>query len=676
MAKKREDATSMAGRQREIAVSEFFAKNRHLLGFDNPTKALLTTVREAVDNALDACEEASILPELHVTIDEIENPRTGPGKYRLTIEDNGPGIVKSQLGKIFGKLLYGSKFHRLKQSRGQQGIGISAAVMYGQMTTGQPSIVTSKTGKNKPVNRIELQIDTKINKPKIKKETEVKKGHWLEKTSGTSISITLEGTYKTGKHSVAAYLRQTALANPHARIVYTAPKGNVYDYPRVIEELPKEPAEIKPHPHGIELGTLMSMMEDAGSQSLSNFMTNSFSRMPTATAAKIAAEAKVSTRKKSETVSRDEAERLYKSIRDTKLMSPSTNCLSPIGEEAIIKGLYWLFVQAQQEAEQRKADAKAEAQGTNLQAQLFDEQGKPLAAEEEETKGPATVEEIRLDDDGAFSSEEDGFFVTAVTRPPTVYRGNPFQLEVGLFHGKGLPADEHANVFRFANRVPLQYQASGCCMTKSVISAPWRSYELQQSRGALPVGPVVIMVHIASAWVPYTSESKEAIAHYPEILKEMRLAIMECGRRLQRFLKKRRREADEAKKREYITKYLDPIGDALQEILGFNEAVKKETVIDLREILERTRKNSAGKPKKKKSKASAKKPKAAEKKPPTADVKKVAKKKVAKKKAAKKVAKKKVAKKAPAKAAKKVAEKKVAKKKPVKKAKKKSRGRR
>ena len=125
-------ALDMASRQRDISVSEFFLKNRHLLGFDTPAKALVTAVKEAVDNALDACEEAGILPDIRVEV------RDRYGRSRVVVEDNGPGIVESQIARIFGKLLYGSKFHKLSQSRGQQGMGISAAGMYGQLTVGKP----------------------------------------------------------------------------------------------------------------------------------------------------------------------------------------------------------------------------------------------------------------------------------------------------------------------------------------------------------------------------------------------------------------------------------------------------------------------------------------------------------------------------------------------------------
>ena len=206
---------------------------------------------------------------------------------------------------------------------------------------------------------------------------------------------------------------------------------------------------------------------------------------------------------------------------------------------------------------------------------------------------PADRAKIEKDEDGAdVLVMGDNVFVTAVTRPPAIYRGNPFQVECGILYSKDLRADELAKVFRFANRVPLLYQASACAMMKSVVSAPWRSYEVQQSKGAPPTGPLVLLVHIASAWVPYTSESKEAIAHYPEVLKEMRLAVMEAGRRLQRFLRRRRREVDEVKKRDYMTKYLDTIGEALQHILALSAEDRSATTENLKLVLEKSRTQS------------------------------------------------------------------------------------
>jgi DNA topoisomerase-6 subunit B len=282
---RREDAESMAARQREISVSEFFTKNRHLLGFDNPQKALLTTVKEAVDNSLDACEEAGILPDIEIEIREVSENR-----FRIAVQDNGPGIVRQQIPKIYGKLLYGSKFHRLKQQRGQQGIGISAAGMYGQLTTGRPVQITSRTGKRKPAHLFKITLDTKKNAPVIQQDQEVE---W-DAAHGTRVEIELEAVYKKGRRSVDDYIEQTALANPHVQIRYQPPKDEVRLFERVTKELPKEATEIKPHPYGVELGILLRMMKDASARNLRGMLTTDFSRVSAAVADAICHEAKVS----------------------------------------------------------------------------------------------------------------------------------------------------------------------------------------------------------------------------------------------------------------------------------------------------------------------------------------------------------------------------------------------
>lgn len=586
-----EDAQSMAAKIREISISEFFAKNRHLLGFDNPMKSLLTAVREAVDNALDACEEASILPSIRIDISEVKD-----GQYRVSVEDNGPGIVKQHLPNIFGKLLYGSKFHRLKQSRGQQGIGISAAVMYGQMTTGKAAEVISKVSRAKQAHRIMLQIDTKKNAPKVISDELFENKEWKEKNSGTKISITLDGAYKEGKHGVLAYIRQTALSNPHAEIIFTDPKGNEHQFPRLVSFAPIQPKEIKPHPLGIELGTLMQFLHEAKTQTLATFLKTEFSRVTDEVAKAICDGAGLSPRMQAAKAGRTEAEAIFKSIQNAKILAPQTNCLSPLNEDAITKSLYWFFVEAK-----RRGGEVEETPPSEMEVPVRKPKGKKAQAEfdfssknvQEETKTSAAIEEkiqvLTNSSEHAVLDEEQGFFVTAVTRPPNVYRGNPFQVEVGLFYGKSLPGDEPVQVYRYANRVPLQYQAAACAMTKSVISAPWKSYGLQQARGALPIGPVVVMVSISSVWVPYTSESKEAVAHYPEIIKEFRLGLMEAGRRLQRFINKRKRHSDEAQKRSYIEKYLSPIQEALVELLGEKKAPPKEVAENLKVILEKGR---------------------------------------------------------------------------------------
>src|SRR5881396_2449775 len=254
-------AVELGARQREISVSEFFTKNRHLLGFDNPRKALLTCVKEAVDNALDAAEEAGILPDVVVTVEVASSngaqpPASQATRFRVTVIDNGPGIVRQQIPPIFAKLLYGSKFHRLRMSRGQQGIGISAAGMYGQLTTGKPVQITSRTSARAPAHYFEVQIDTKKNEPRI---LEKKKIDW-EHQRGTQVAMEIDGRYQKGRASVDEYLEQVAIANPHVQLTYLTPEGETKEHPRTYHELPPSPREIKPHPYGIELGMLLKML--------------------------------------------------------------------------------------------------------------------------------------------------------------------------------------------------------------------------------------------------------------------------------------------------------------------------------------------------------------------------------------------------------------------------------
>jgi DNA topoisomerase-6 subunit B len=167
-------------------------------------------------------------------------------------------------------------------------------------------------------------------------------------------------------------------------------------------------------------------------------------------------------------------------------------------------------------------------------------------------------------------------------------------VEAGIAWGGDLPADESFTLYRYANRVPLLYQQSACAVTKGVIGVEWRNYQVQQPRGAMPVGPAILLVHIVSAWVPFTSESKEAIAHYPEILKEIRLALQECGRRLALHINRRRREHEEGKKLSYIQKYIPHIGIALQQILKLSDPDRDKTVATLTDVLERSRTRADG----------------------------------------------------------------------------------
>lgn len=497
-------AHELAKRQKEISVAEFFTKNRHLLGFDSKRKALLMTVKEAVDNSLDACEESNELPEV-----QIELIQLGEFKFRVVVEDNGPGIVKNQIPNIFAKLLYGSKFHIMRQARGQQGIGISAAVLYSQLTTGKPAKITSKISPSHPANYYELNIDTQKNEPKITREEAVE---W-KKERGTRVEIDLEAEYMKGRQSVDEYLKQTAVINPHVTIVYTNPKAEQIIYARATDKMPKKAVAIKPHPYGVEIGMLISMLSFTSSRTLQSFLTNEFSRVGNETAKEICGNSGIKPETKPSQITRELAEKLVEGIQKTKLIAPPTDCLSPIGEELLEKGL--------------RKEIKAE-------------------------------------------------FYCATSRPPAVYRGNPFIIEVGVAYGGEIPKEEKVAILRFANRVPLLYQEGACSMTKSLMETNWKPYGLQQSGDSIPVGPAVILMHMSSVWVPFTSESKEAIAHYAEIMKEIKLALQDCGRQLGSYVRRKTKISTQIERANMFERYIPEVADSLSVLTG----EKKEKIIE------------------------------------------------------------------------------------------------
>jgi len=505
-------AEELAKHQKVISISEFFTRNRHLLGFDNPARALLMTVKEAVDNSLDACAEMKTLPEIIIQISELSESR-----YKIVVEDNGPGIVKEQIPNIFAKLLYGSKFHRLRQSRGQQGIGISASVLYSQLTTGKSTKIISKIGTKKPAHHFELKINTKTNEPEIEKDEIL---DW-EKSNGTRIELELEAKYQKGKQSVDEYIKQTAIVNPHAAFIYTNPEKEKIEFPRVTNKLPIEAKEIKPHPHGTELGTLMSMLQDTRARTIQQFLQTDFCRIGASLAKNILKECNIIEKTNPKNLTNEQAELLFKTLQATKIIAPPTDCLSPIGADLLEKGL---------------------------------------------------KKEINAD-----------FYVTT-TRTPTVYRGMPFQIEAGIAYGGEIDKEGAVRVMRFANRVPLLYQQGACSITESITETNWKQYGLQQSGNNIPTGPAIILIHISSVWVPFTSEAKEAIAHYPEIIKEVKLALQECGRKLASYIRKNVKAKENKDKINLFEKYIPELANSLANLTDD----KKEIIQDkLKKLLKK-----------------------------------------------------------------------------------------
>jgi DNA topoisomerase-6 subunit B len=484
-------AHKLAEKQKEISVAEFFERNKHILGFGNPTRALVTSVKEGVDNALDACEEAEILPDIFVEIKNHED-----GECKISIEDNGPGIVKNQIKHIFGRLLYGSRFHAIRQSRGQQGIGISAVVLYGQLTTGKHATISSKIQPDRPATKVELAIDTNKNRAEV---IHYDIEHW-EKPSGTRITVSLIADYKRGRRFVYEYLQSISIVNPHAQIIFREPNGTEHIFERTTEALPRKSIEIKPHPYGVELGTLIKLAKNTKSRKIASFLKTEFSSMGDRTTNAVCEKAGIDRNLNPTAMTREQFQALHRAFKKVKIMAPSTECLSPIGETLIKRSL------------------KHETQEISPE------------------------------------------FIVTSSRPPSVYSGNPFQVEVGIVYGGNLPKESSVKLLRFANRVPLLYQQGDCVSTQSIASIDWRRYGLDQPSGkGIPSGPAIFLTHVSSTQIPFTSESKEAIADIPELENEIKLAFRECARKVQRHIHKKVRRKKTREKFELITKILPEI---------------------------------------------------------------------------------------------------------------------
>jgi len=669
-------AEELAESQRAISIAEFFEKNRHMLGFDSGARGLVTAVKEGVDNALDACEEADILPDIYVEIQENRD------YYKLIIEDNGPGITKDQLPKIFGKLLYGSRFHRRVQARGQQGIGISAAVLYSQLTSGKPAKVTSRTQGSERAEYFEVIVDTDENEPEISaEETRV----W-ERPHGTRIELEMEANMRA-RQQLHEYIKNTAVVNPHARIELREPEGQ-FKYERATDQLPAETEEIQPHPHGVELGTLIKMAESTDSYSVSGFLQGEFTRVGEKTADSVidnfrdrhfgremtwrpprahetdletaveeavankGAEAtadfaaRVADALDRERVAHHEVRAAVDEVAEAIQVEYGTTFGSTVRENAVAAA--WETLTADRESDlyslvdeattTRKSDAVVRGLAERLAAKfavgdrhrVTRQQLRTYvdrAADMTEDRDDATVGDTarnnisdvlwnaaaRVPDDpprmrvvaddrdvaselleamreadiiapptgclapitedlveAGLRKEYNADFYAATTRDASVHGGDPFIVEAGIAYGGEIESGT-ASILRFANRVPLVYQRGACVTTDVVKDINWRNYGLDQPGGTgVPNGPVVLMVHVASTNVPFTSESKDAIANVPEIEREIELALRESARELKGYINRRQSMQQRREKQDKLGTILPEMAEKLAAVTGRN----------------------------------------------------------------------------------------------------------
>ncbi|MCJ8306823.1 MAG: DNA topoisomerase VI subunit B [Nitrosopumilus sp.] len=583
----------------QISPSEFFYSNRDLAGFSNPTRSLYTAVREFVENALDACDQKGILPDVHLSIKAIDPDKPDPKPYILTVKDNGPGIDPVHIPLAFGTVLYGSKFG-LKQARGMFGLGATMAILYGQITTNKPVIVKSSTdGETQDV--FELLLDIKRNKPVIVKHTtkEISK-------KGLSVSICLEGDYSKAGIKIRDYVYQTSLITPYATITFDDPKGQKFSHPRFVKNIPPPPTIIRPHPHGIDVERIRRMIVE------SQFEIPS---IDDAMIEKVRKDLGLSKKNLAFTAIMEKAKKKWKTLpRQVRVvialmsfLKMDFEKLNKIKIEDIDmpnkKLFYWDFGDSQSKSIDMDPESLYYKQLTNTV------QGEPLTTfltkrlqrigpttamkfaqfakfKPEKRMGTMTNQELvnlsdalqKFDDFLAPDSSclaplgadplEKGIkkffnpdFTAVVQRPASAYSGFPFIIEMGIAYGGEIKSGG-PHVYRFANRIPLLYDEGSDVVLKVVHDTDWGRYKIKGEP------PFVIVSHICSTRIPYKTAGKENVADRPEIERELRLALQFLSRKLAAYMSKRG-QAEMAKKRSNLyAKYIPMIAEFCTELAG------------------------------------------------------------------------------------------------------------
>ncbi len=484
---------------KEMSVAEFFAKNKELAGFANPVRALYQTIRELVENSLDATDTHGILPTLYISIKEVEVYQGTDGKtrkrYNVIVEDNGIGVPPTVMADAFGRVLFSSKYV-IRQTRGMYGLGVKAAVLYGQMTAGKPVEVISSTRESNYVYMKKLYIDTRRNEPRI-----VEEGQWRKSRAwhGTRVSIVLEGDWNRARSRIIEYIKRTAVIAPYAEIIFEDPEGRILYIPRRTDKMPRPPREAKPHPHGIDIEQMKVIIQTTKARTLETMLVREFQSVGSKTARSFLEEIGLSPYMNPKELLKREKRDVLTMLVDAlktypKFMAPKSDYLSPIGEDLIKIGLQSMF------------------------------------------------------------SPE---WVDALTRSPKAYQGHPFIVEVGIAYGGGVPVRDEPLLLRYANKIPLLYEEREDVAYKVVNSINWKIYNIN-----FPA-PLVVLVHIASTKIPYKGVGKESVSDVPELELEIRNAVQEVARRLRVYLGRKHREEEVKRKIVTISKYIPELARSL-----------------------------------------------------------------------------------------------------------------
>ncbi|MBI2340295.1 MAG: DNA topoisomerase VI subunit B [Deltaproteobacteria bacterium] len=508
--------------------AEYFSKNLQQVGFSSYTKAILTTIKEAVDNALDACEEAGVLPEVSVVVERLgEAHAKGADRIKIRVEDNGPGLPLDDIVKVFGEYLASSKFGRGRCTRGQQGIGISAVTTWAQLTNARGVTVITKTEKMRQAVKCIVEVDIKHNKGVMKEKESV---DW-DRPHGLSCEFIVDARIQlAGEGGLLAYLNGTTLVNPHLALKYKILDQGWVEVPRVSEEVPEIPVATEPHPHTMKLGEFIAHSHLFGRVKVGAWIKKGFSRVSDGTLTELVREKAVSKgllEKSVDAATEEDFKKVFSGLQKAKLMAPSTKSVLSIGESGLAKSI------------QRIGNVD---------------------------------------------------FFSVISRKPAICDFKPVLVEVAIARmaDRGAGAEEQtATLLRFANRVPLQFDKSACAMTKAAESVNWRTYGLNQPKDSLPLGPYIIAVSTVSPFIKFKNASKETVDASDELVEELRRALIQAGQKLSKHIRREEKEADLEQKRRHIEQFGPILVDGCCRIVKAKKERRQKALEGLAKLLGR-----------------------------------------------------------------------------------------
>jgi len=503
--------------------AEWFAENKQIAGFDSPSRALYTSLREFIENALDAAESIGVLPEVKVrlrklTKDELEELGVASNRvkgeyFELIVKDNGMGMAYDDIPLLLGKVLVGTKFAVI-QHRGRFGLGGKMALIYAEMETGSPAEVFSARPNDKIVSHFVLKIDLRKNEPIIYVRERLPKSQfvdpwWNEKLEhGTIIRVITYGSWTGARNFVYKYLRLLATITPYATIVFEGPDVKKI-FERVIDKMPPPPKISKPHPQGIDLATLRSLLEKTNAKTLKEFLTMEFQRVGPKTAENFCKYTGLDPNTPINKLKSNEKllVKIVSAAKSYNFLPPDASCLSSLGEDLLLEGVKAIF--------------------------------KPE-------------------------------WCSAVQRKPFSIEGHPVIVEAALAYGGNVPRG--IRLFRFTNRIPLLFKEKEDVAWKALESINLSNYGIKKDEAQL-----AFFVSIVSTKIPYSESSKDLVSPIPKLKQEIELAFRELLRRLKMYLSYKQKKRLREETKSILLRHASIFARSLSNIL------KTDLILKLRE---------------------------------------------------------------------------------------------